>query len=183
MNRRPAAGDTRGPATLRSRGLLCLDAAARAGSVSFLDAALGLVKRDPYAPCTLIGVGVDGEAWALEAGPGEPRVTALARGWHVITHRDVDDPTEPRTKWILEDIREERPATAAKALDLMAGYLRSHGEEGHPLVCLHRDRFPTVSSSLLALGVSGGPRYLHAAGPPCVTEYRDHSSLFRTGDQ
>ncbi|TMQ58015.1 MAG: NRDE family protein [Candidatus Eisenbacteria bacterium] len=189
MNRRPVAGDKRDPATLRSRGMLCLDVAAGrdpggAGSAaadSHLDHALRLVKRDPYAPCTLVGVGVDGEGWALHAGPSEPLVHAIPRGWHVITHREVDDPSEPRTKWLLEQIAERRPWSVDEAFGLIAGYLRSHGEGGTPPVCLHRELFPTVSSSMLALGMSGGPRYLHAPGPPCVTEYRDYSSLLQTG--
>src|SRR6185503_2028134 len=79
MNRRPAAGDHRDPKTLVSRGLLCLDAAS---ATSPLDGALSLVKRGSYAPCTLVGVGVDGEAWTLRAGPEEPAVTPIARGWH-----------------------------------------------------------------------------------------------------
>src|SRR2546427_12133355 len=58
MNRKPVAGDRRDPATLRSRGMLCLDVAAggnpgAAGHAgpsadSHLDHALRLVKRDPY---------------------------------------------------------------------------------------------------------------------------------------
>jgi hypothetical protein len=178
MNRRPAAGDARDPATPRSRGLLCLDAAAAgAGSGSHLDSALGLLRRDLYAPCTLVGVGVDGEAWTLAAGAGEPRVQAIARGWHVITHQDLDDPGEPRTSSILRDIEDERPGSLAEALDLMAGYLRRHGEDGRPAVCLHSDTFPTVSSSLIALGTPEGACYRHAAGPPCVTPYRDYTPL------
>ena len=190
MNRKPVAGDKRNPATLRSRGMLCLDAASRGApggeghagpsADSHLDLALRLVKRDPYAPCTLVGVGVDGEAWALQAGPAEPVVHAIPLGWHVITHREVDDPSEPRTKWLLEQIGDRRPWSVDEAFGLMVGYLRSHGEGGTPPVCLHRDGFPTVSSSMLALGMSGGPRYLHAPGPPCVTEYRDYSSLLQT---
>jgi hypothetical protein len=173
MNRRPVAGDARDPATLRSRGLLCLDAAAAGG----LDATLRLLERHSYAPCTLVGVGVDREAWALEAGAGEPRVQAISYGWHVITHRDLDDPGEPRTKWILGDIREKHPGSPEEAFELMAGYLRSHGEGGHPPVCLHREVFPTVSSSLVALGVPDGPRYRHASGKPCTTEYRDKTDF------
>jgi hypothetical protein len=179
MNRRPAPGDTRDPALFRSRGLLCLDVAAARDSDSHLDAALRLVRRDSFAPCTLVGVGLDGEAWTLEAGAADPRVRAIAPGWHVITHQDVDDATEPRTRWILEDIAEKRPATRDEAFEVMAGYLRWHGSEERPAVCLHREVFPTVSSTLLALGagVPGGPAYRHAAGPPCVTPYQDYTSL------
>jgi hypothetical protein len=177
MNRRPAPGDARDPATLRSRGLLCVDAAAGDGNDSRLTAALGLLKRHSFAPCTLVGVGVDGEAWALAAGAGEPRVQPIARGWHVITHQDLDDPGEPRTNSILRDIEERRPGSVEEAFDLMSGYLRRHGEGENPAVCLHRETFPTVSSSLIALGARGGPSYRHAPGPPCVTPYRDYTPL------
>jgi hypothetical protein len=178
MNRRMAAGDARDPATLRSRGLLCLDAAAAgADTDSRVDVVQGLLSHDSYAPCTLVGVGVDGEAWALAAGAGEPRVQAMARGWHVITHQELDDPGEPRTKWILDDIEEKRPGSLEEAFELLAGYLRWQGDERRPAVCIHGDVFPTVSSSLLGLGVRGGPRYRHASGPPCATPYRDFTPL------
>ena len=178
MNRRPVPGDTRDPKTLRSRGLLCLDVAAQGGSpdASHLDVALRLLDRDAYAPWTLVGVGLDGEAWALMAGIGAPRIQPIARGWHVITHQDLDDAGEPRTRWIYEDLREKRPATVDQAMELMSEYLRSHGQGGTPEVCLHRDTFPTVSSSLIALG-EGGPRYLHAQGSPCMTPYHDETAL------
>src|SRR5689334_2133259 len=68
LNRRPAAGDARDPATFRSRGLLCLDAAAAGDEGARLDVVRGLLRRDSFAPCTLVGLGVDGEAWALAAG-------------------------------------------------------------------------------------------------------------------
>jgi len=177
LNRRPVPGDDRDPAAFRSRGLLCLDAAATGGEGARLDVARGLLSHDSFAPCTLIGLGVDGEAWALAAGLGPPRVRAIPRGWHVITHRELDDPGEPRTKWLLEDIAEKRPGSLEEALDLMSGYLRWHGDERRPAVCLHREVFPTVSSSLIALGVRGGPRYRHASGPPCVTPYREFTPL------
>ena len=178
MNRRPVPGDTRDPKSFRSRGLLCLDVATQGGyqDASYLDVALRLVDRDPYAPCSLVGVGLDGEAWVLQAGIGEPRLQPIAPGWHVITHQDLDDAGEPRTRWIHEDIREKRPATVDEAVELMSGYLRSHGKGRMPEVCLHRDTFPTVSSSLIALG-EGGRRYLHAPGAPCTTPYRDESLL------
>jgi len=182
MNRRPAPGDTRDAATLRSRGLLCLDVAAAPGETggSFLDRALELLRRHPYAHCTLVGVGVDGEAWALHAGAGAggPEVRPIPRGWHAITHQDIDDPTEPRTKWLMERLDDKMPRSVDEAVELLTGTLRVHGDDGGaPAVCLHRDIFPTVSSSILALGVAGGARYLHSPGPPCVTEYRDFTPI------
>jgi len=179
MNRRPDPDDARDPATLRSRGLLCLEvAAAPSTASSFLDVAFDAVQRDRYGHCTLIGVGVDLEAWSLHAGWGEPTASAIPQGWHVITHRNLDDPEEPRTAWLLDRIRDLRPGSVHEAVDRLAGFLKMHGEGGSPAVCLHRNVFPTVSSSILALGdVPGGPCYFHAAGPPCVTPYVDHTKL------
>jgi transport and Golgi organization protein 2 len=194
LNRRPAAGpggagaDAAGGAgsgTPRSRGLLCLEtAAAEAARTplqdrSFLDAALASVERNAYAPCTLVGVGTDGEAWCV--GPGEgggaPRVEPIPRGWHVITHSDLDDPAEPRTKALLDSLGDRVPPSVDTAVEQIANLLRGHGEGGARAVCLHEDPFPTVSSSILALGYVGRPRYLHAPGPPCMTPYEDFSAL------
>jgi len=193
MNRRPAPDDTRELSAFRSRGLLCLDAAASPaleGAPHAIDpgtgerhsplltAALRLIDRDAYAHCTLVGLGTNGEAWAIHAGHGRgPDVTLIAAGWHVVTHADVDDPNEPRARWLLRRLQAARPADVAEAFDIMKGLLQTHGEDGSPPVCLHRERFPTVSSSLLALGALASPRYLHAAGPPCTTRYEDRSDL------
>jgi len=199
MNRRPVpagpggSGDPNDPSTYRSRGLLCLDAAAAGPSSdaphrldpgtgdrhpAHRDAALALLAQDTYAHCTLVGVEAGGEAWAIHAGHGKPpETTMLAPGWHVITHEDPDDPREPRTAWLLGELREWKAQGVEETLEGIATLLRRHEEDGVPGVCLHRDRFPTVSSTLLALGDVGTPRYLHAAGPPCVTPYTDESSL------
>jgi len=182
MNRRPDPADGRDPATFRSRGLLCLETASAPG-LSFLDVALESFRRHAYGHCTLVGVGVDGEAWWIHGGRNGslPVARPVARGWHVITHADLDDPKEPRTHALLSALGDRIPADVDAAVEKMAGLLRHHGEDGAPPVCLHRDRFPTVSSSILALGALGPPRYLHAPGPPCTTPYEDCSALLSPG--
>lgn len=200
MNRRaspPSGEPPRAPAApLRSRGLLCLDAAAAPPSSDApetldpgtgeryparRDAALRVLGRDRYGPCTLVGLGTNGEAWAIRTGDGgPPAATELAPGWHVVTHVDPDDASEPRTAWLLGELRGYEPAEAGEALDRLGALLRRHGDAGDaPPICLHRVRFPTVSSTLLSLGAAGAPRYLHAPGPPCVTAYVDRSDLIR----
>jgi hypothetical protein len=77
----------------------------------------------------------------------------------------------------LERLRGEAPRGVEEGLELIRGLLRDHGDGGRPAVCLHRERFPTVSSTLLALGGGFPPRYEHAAGPPCVTPYEDFARL------
>jgi hypothetical protein len=209
MNRRPAPGATRppgGPAEAappgrqapRSRGLLCLDAAALGGAQdqphridpgtgerhpARLHAALALIDRDADAACTLVGLNVDEPSWAILAEAGlETGVRILEPGWNVVTHADVNDAKEPRTAWLRSRLEGLAPRTADEALRAIAALLVTHEDAEHsvPGVCLHRDRFPTVSSSLIALGDLGdrGPqRYLHAPGPPCSTPYADFSSL------
>jgi hypothetical protein len=219
MNRRPTPGlapaPTPAPARAqapgstppRSRGLLCLDAAASGPGrdapatidpgtgerhPARLHAALALIAREAYAACTLVGLDRDEPSWAVLAEAGmETRVRPLASGWHVLTHADVDDPDEPRTAWLLDRLRGFEPRDPDEALEGIAALLRTHADpaRGVPGVCLHRERFPTVSSSLVALGVAlgvapgvapggaGAPRYRHAAGPPCATPYDDVSGL------
>jgi len=181
MNRRPTEPAPTGPASpLRSRGLLCLDTASAPTEGAFLDTALESLRRHAYAHCSLVGVGTDGEAWWIHVGGGSgpPRVSGIPRGWHVITHEDLDDRSEPRTRAVLDALGDWVPATAELAIERIARILRRHNGEGAESVCLHRDRFPTVSSSILALGALGEPpKYLHAAGPPCMTPYADVSHL------
>jgi uncharacterized protein with NRDE domain len=181
LNRPPVPGDPRDPAILRSRGLLCLDTAAAPG-FSFLDEALAGLRRYAYGHCTLVGVGVDGEAWWIHGGGGAsiPVARPVPRGWHVITHADLDDPGEPRTRAVLAALGRGVPADVDQAVDRIASILRDHGSGDSPPVCLHRERVPTVSSSILALGRVGTARYLHAAGPPCTTPYEDFSALLPT---
>jgi hypothetical protein len=202
LNRRPpaggAAGDSEAGAAaaaepFRSRGLLCLEAAALGPPFDApaaidpatgdpyparLDAALRLAGRARYAPCSLVGLESGGPSWVVTIGPGEePRGAVLEPGWHVITHAEMDDPGEPRAWALLERLRGEGPQGMAEGLELIRGLLGDHGEDGSPPVCLHRERFPTVSSTLLALGRGLVPRYEHASGPPCVTPYEDFARL------
>ncbi len=197
LNRRPAevagAAATSATAPLRSRGLLCIDAAtagpATDASVAIdpatgdpyparLDAALRVIGRDRYAPCSLVGLEAGGASWVITLHPHEePRASILSPGWHVITHGEMDDPDEPRTHALLARLKGKRPLSAEEGFELLSGLLRTHDDSGGPAVCLHRERFPTVSSTLLSLGLPGRSRYSHAGGPPCATPYEDHSEL------
>ena len=190
MNRRPRPGDPSDG--LRSRGLLCLETASSAlldrparidpetgeARPEAWDLALRQLGGGAYGRCTLVGIDPDLGSWAVSGGGvDEPRGVPIPSGWHAITHGELDDPDEPRTRHVLTRLEGMKPSGVDDALALLAGILRSHGEDGSPAVCIHRDHFPTVSSTLLALGAVDRPRYLHADGPPCVTEYRDHSAL------
>jgi Transport and Golgi organisation 2 len=195
MNRRPLPGDPDDPSMLRSRGLLCLEAAASGPPFGHpsridpgtgesrperLDAALRLFQAAPYARCTLVGVDPAEGGWAIHSVTGStPDVRVMPEGWNVITHQELNDRGEPRTRALLDRLDGTRPRSVDDALQLLAKLLSDHGDGGAPAVCIHRERFPTVSSSLLATGAVDRPRYLHAPGPPCATEYADLSSLLQ----
>jgi hypothetical protein len=183
LNRRPAAS---GPATTRSRGLLALDVAGlpdetppRPLADRALDGARRLAVEERYGPFSLVWAS-PGRCWMMShPGDGSGAVAELSRGWHVITHAELDDPVEPRTVRLLGALADFAPHDPDETLRGLLGFLRLHGEEGRkpgPPVCIHEGRMVTVSSSLVALGNSGA-RYLHVEGRPCENEPLDRSHL------
>lgn len=196
------------PESRRSRGLLTLDVArtpagplppdpsgerrellARIHEVAgtglggaALRGAFAALRHAEYAPFSLLWISPE-SAWllALDDGGG-PRCQPIPDGWHVITHADLDDPSEPRTARLLDDLASFRPLSIEKGLEKLADRMRSHGVAGSrpvPPVCLHEGVMRTVSSTLIAIGPEG-TRYLHADGRPCEARYADHSALLES---
>jgi len=168
LNRRGKLPD---PARIRSRGMLTLD-----------------IARGPLDPPLEIPVDESAPFSLLYATPhrcrllvwdGETRrIIEISPGWHVLTHQELDDPTEPRAAYLVQRLR-ERPPTPANAEEELAAILREHGDHGTPPVCLHQGRMVTVSSSLVWLDEKGA-RYLHAEGRPCEHAFEDQSRLLET---
>jgi hypothetical protein len=209
LNRRVADG-TAPAANRRSRGLLTIDVAStpidypltmdparerrelveRIRSVggpglggAALCRAFAALWEASYGPFSLVWVSPE-SAWllALDAG-GEPRCQPIPNGWHVITHAELDDESEPRTARLLYDLAFFRPLSVEKALQRLGDLMRSHGAERGiadprpvPAVCLHDGVMRTVSSTMVAIGPGPG-RYLHTDGRPCENRYADHSHL------
>ena len=175
LNRRDVAAP---PASRRSRGLLTLETAAAAGA-SFSDAALASARASvaahAYAPFTLLFASPE-TCWALVLDGGPAREVPIDPGWHVLTHRELDDPDEPRTRHLLHELHGFRPGSPAAAEDRLVELLRRHGDRETPAVCLHEGRMVTVSSTLVRLGARG-VAYRHAEGRPCVTAHVDRSAL------
>jgi hypothetical protein len=190
---RDRAGANPDPQTLRSRGLLALDVATAPAQPSAQPAAAEAAAGDPlalaalerawvavaaarYAPLSLVFASAPA-CWLMASdGENPPRVSAIAPGWHVLTHRDLDDPREPRAAHLVKRLGGVRPKDLGEAEARLVELLRSHGEDSTPEVCLHRGRIMTVSSSLIWFA-EGERRYLHAEGPPCVNPYADHTPL------
>jgi hypothetical protein len=213
LNRRgdpgaPAAGLPR-----RSRGLLALDVAAAPadfdlaldpagephqllrliGDVSgpglahaALSRAFAALGESDYAPFSLVYAAPEA-TWLLAFGADRvPRVRAIPTGWHVLTHAELDDKTEPRTARLLRDLATFQPRSLEEALQKTGDLLRSHGTargvahpDRVPPVCLHEGPMRTVSSSLVFLAPDRA-RYLHASGRPCEHPYQDLSHLLET---
>jgi len=189
LNRREPGWD--GPPAdnpaLRSRGLLAVEVAveSRGDGAAFPSAAREVAERSlgqhRYAPFTLAVLAPDA-GWILRAGGASlPSWTTPAPGWHVVTHRDIDDPTEPRTRRLLAALGTSGPATATAAEARLLALLGLHAEAqagvpaGEP-VCIHEGRMVTVSSSLFIL-TPDSSRYLHVEGRPCTSAPRDLTAL------
>jgi hypothetical protein len=205
LNRRPPA-DPPPRSALRSRGLLTVDVAAIEEDFQLpLDPvgqnpeALARLRRvarsrlgfagacktleqlwaHRFAPFSLLWASPEGSwVFSLDAA-GSREYDAVGPGWHVITHEDLDDRSEPRTAWVLDQLADWQPSSFEDAARRLGELMRSHGGDragDAPPVCLHRGRGQTVSSSIVLLGALGA-RYLHASGPPCTSPYEDHSML------
>jgi uncharacterized protein with NRDE domain len=165
LNRR---GPIRDNKNFRSRGLLTLDVARGP-----LETPLALVEGK-YAPFSLV-YATPRRCWILVNDGGPRRVLEVPPGWHVLTHQELDDPTEPRAAYLAERFS-RTPPSPANAEAAAVEILREHGENGTPPVCLHEGRMVTVSSSIVFLS-EARVRYAHAEGRPCEHEFRDQSRL------
>jgi uncharacterized protein with NRDE domain len=186
LNRResPSAVVT-GGGPPRSRGLLALDVAAtpwREGSTlasAARERAVEAAGASRYAPFSMAFVSPE-ECWVMSHhGAGPDRIDRVAPGWHVLTHADLDDPHEPRTAWLLHELRgfaPESPEDAERRLLALLADPGAAGASAHPAVCLHEGRMVTVSFSLLFLGTDRA-RYLHGEGRPCERTPADYSEL------
>jgi hypothetical protein len=209
LNRREDPGAPTAGRPRRSRGLLALDVAAAPADFTLeLDAAgerrellrsvrdasgpglayaalcraLAALEESDYAPFSLVYAAPEA-TWLLAFGADRvPRVRAVPSGWHVLTHAELDDETEPRTARLLRDLATFQPRSLEQALEKIRDLLRSHGTaypDPVPPVCLHEGIMRTVSSSQVFLAPHRA-RYLHAPGPPCDHEYQDLSHLLKT---
>jgi uncharacterized protein with NRDE domain len=161
-------------ASLRSRGLLVLDALA-AGTAREAAEGLAALPAGAYNPFNLFVA--DGREAFVAVYAGAPNVTELAPGAHVIGNADPDDRKVAKVARLLDDA--ERIAAGPREwwIEGLAAVCRGHGGDG-PLgaACVHHGGYGTRSSTLLSLDADdAASRLLFAEGPPCRTELRDRS--------
>jgi uncharacterized protein with NRDE domain len=168
------------PATPRSRGLLARDLLALPSAAQAIREALRQLDTDSYAGCNFLCADAS-EAVVIHAGDWL-RVRTLPPGVHVLSNRDVNDPTDARVVYTLEWLARQPPATLANAeaaVEILCRLCASTQPPGAPL-CFHLDQRGTVSSSVIALrSALRDSLYLHAQGAPDRTPYGNVSDLLR----
>lgn len=178
LNRRERSASGRTPT--RSRGLLTLDVATAPISEA-PHRALALLAEAEYAPFTLVYATPSACVMLVNEG-GPPRHVDVPLGWHVLTHQELNDSTEPRAAYLFRRLYDLPPGTPADTEARAIALLREHGERGTPPVCLHEGRMVTVSSSVVFLSEKQ-VRYLHAEGRPCEHEFQDQTRLLEPAQQ
>jgi len=197
LSDRSQPGSAAAPSPLRSRGLLTLevasarDAAASSSPGRFADplasaalaTALGALRTARYAPFSLAFVAPEA-CWVLAHEEGtEDRVQSVDAGWHVLTHQDLDDVSEPRSARLLRELRDWKPLLVDDVelgLETRLGAHAvpdpSHPSRLEPAVCIHEGRMVTVSCSVVCW-TPREARYRHAEGRPCERAFEDRSDL------
>ena len=175
-----------GPATPRSRGLLCRDLLESSSPEQACEEADRKLRQNEYAGCNIAIMATE-SAFLVEAGD-ELRTVPLTSGMHLITNGSVNDPRDRRIGRVQTECN-ELLARSEKVDEWMVPARKicsSHQNGDLPPVCLHgRDR-GTVSSTLIALTTDLAlSEYLYSPGPPCQFAYDDYSAELRrllTGD-
>jgi uncharacterized protein with NRDE domain len=168
--------------SLRSRGLLCLEALAHPTAA----AAAGVLAHLPHAsynPFNLL-VADASDLWVF-SNPSSRLITKrLKPGLHLLTNLDVDDPECPRIAASTQRFAALLPkADAEPTADELVGQLHavlaSHDVTLDPRelllgngLCVHLETFGTRSSTILLLDRHGEWTYRHCSSAPCRGDYR-----------
>jgi uncharacterized protein with NRDE domain len=166
------------PDAPRSRGLLARELLGLPSAAEAAREAVRHLETGHYPGCNFLCA--DGsEALVIHAGDWL-RVRPLPPGIHVLSNRDVNDPTDQRVVYAIDWLSRQDLGRTSAAIDALRTLCSRHEPAAAPM-CFHLDQRGTVSSSLLALRKElADSLYLHAQGPPDRTLYKDISSLFRS---
>lgn len=167
--------------TARSRGPVVVDAL-RAGDADGVERMLAELDAREYNPFNLL-FGDAGGGLRVAYARRDARELAIERvpdGVHVLPNDRLDAAGIPKTEWSREAAESARelpwPALASRLHAAMADH-RTPDHNPLDAQCVHTPVYGTRCSSLLALEPGRVARFLHADGPPCVTDYADVTSL------
>jgi uncharacterized protein with NRDE domain len=161
-----------------SRGMLCVEALrhTRLQNVKMkMDKSLNGV----YNPFNLFYT--DGDETYVTYCQEEQKTLTVGPGFHVLANGDMDDTGDQRLKKIFQMSRGIENMGLDEAVKLLQTICRLHTRSKEPLdsVCIHTEKYGTVSSSIVALGSDGrASLFLHAEGSPCNSKYEEVSPVF-----
>lgn len=166
-----------------SRGLLCLELL-QAGDLAAALRLLGERRAADYNWFNLL-LADAGDAWVAHADHDRIRPSRLAPGVHLLTNRELNDPTCARISCARELFeaaalprREgDLPAFVETVREILSLHVDSAGsppEDPLDAPCIHTAVYGTRSSAVVA-GRRGGSRLRlwFASGPPCRTPYAE----------
>ena len=178
MNREGSLGPSTGK---RSRGELVLEALDHSDAASAAQA-LAALNPAAYRSFNLVVADPTDAYWIRNRASLDIELFPLAPGLHMLSSRELDDPTHPRIAAYLE--RFAAAPVPDPGCDEWNGWGALMAERTYPpelgphaaMNIRDVDGFGTLSSSLIALprfpGFGERVRWLHAAGPPDETPYR-----------
>jgi len=157
---------------VRSRGLLCLDAARQKSPIAVADRMAHAMVRDEYDGFNLLCLAPSaGSSFYFD---GRLREKPVAHGVFVVTTGDANDFSDERVRRAYELLDPGRPRPFAEWVEQLEGICRDHGAgPSRDSLCRHGETSGTVSSTILAFH-RRDPRlhlFRHCQGRPCETVY------------
>jgi uncharacterized protein with NRDE domain len=167
---------------LRSRGLLCMDML-ELRTAQLVREALEALPAKAYNPFNLVAL--DGTTAVRASYDDAPRVQALEPGVYATTNWPVG--SDPDAKRMAAEQRVRAMLDAAANVDEIVEGLKNEGRRhdgnGDPRasVCCHAPGYGTRASTIALVDpMRGNVRVLHADGPPCTSDYEDHTGEVAT---
>lgn len=165
---------------LRSRGLLGRDLLSAGSAAEAVSRLVSLDER--YNPFHVVIADAD-RIVVVEYEAGKSDVRPLSAGCHVVTNRPSDEHAEePKAMRAWRLLYEsglwpaERGRPAPQDLESrLVAILGDHGVEGNDALCLHGERYGTLSAAIWRIAWRAGRagehdvRLAFADGPPCTT--------------
>jgi len=167
------------PPEPRSRGLLCRELLnCRSAREAALMAAQELATGQ-YAGANYICL--DAKYGAVVYGGNRVEIVELTPGLHILTHGDLDDPTDPRQQLARRQLTLQRLDSSVTFLAAASRtFSRRPDPAGRGGLVLLGPKFGTVSSTLVSLPNKTQHAILqYSNGPPCDSPYEDFSALLR----
>jgi len=161
------------PAAVRSRGLLCLDAARQKSPIAVADFIGRELEQHPYNGFNLFcSTTADGRCFYFD---GQLREKPLGHGLFVITTGEANDPSMAKVQRVHDMLDAARARPFAEWMEPLEAVCRCHaGDPGaRDALCMHGETSGTVSSSILAFHGADPHQHIfhHCQGRPCENAY------------